>query len=227
MWNPGLPRGLSLNAYHSSRTVRDQTAGSPLVMGLFVSSMRTVPSCCDEWLVNCAPMSVSGYHAHSYLGSPPAPCVPTKAPPFSSHVLKAARCASVSTSPLVLFQITSLKRPSCAAFMTAAFSVTNDGHPRFFVIAASAAFDAWIAGSSRYPFVFEKIRMAFGPLMSAGMSGGTESYTGVTNPPRARGGVGVGGCCEPAVVGGAWADRAITVEEIVTATAAIFKTAIL
>jgi len=33
--------------------------------------------------------------------------------------------------------------------MTAAFSVTNAGQPRFFAIAASASFDASIAGSSR------------------------------------------------------------------------------
>src|SRR6185437_1396007 len=212
MWNPGLPRGLSLNAYHSSRTVRGQTAGSPCVIGLFVSSIRTVPSCCEEWLVNCAPISVSGYQPHSYLGSPPAPCVPTKAPPLSIHVLKADRCASVRTSPLVLFQITSLKRPSWSAFITAAFSVAYDGHPRFLVIATSAAFEAWIAGSSRYPFVFEKIRMAFGPLTSAGISGGTESYTGVTNPPRARGAAGGGGCCAPCAGDGAWADIAVASE---------------
>jgi hypothetical protein len=37
--------------------------------------------------------------------------------------LNASRCGAVSTSPLVLFQIATVKRASCPAFMTAAFSV--------------------------------------------------------------------------------------------------------
>ena len=43
------------------------------MIGLFRSSMWTVPSCRDECSVNWAPISVSGYQAHAYFGSPPAP----------------------------------------------------------------------------------------------------------------------------------------------------------
>src|SRR3954470_20790647 len=112
-------------------------AGIPFVRGLFGSSTWASPNCCGEWLVNWAPSSVSMYQGQSaselcplgtaYFGSPPAPCVPMYDPPFSTHVLNASRCSGVRTSPLLLFQITSLNFDSCSLFITAPFSVTKYG----------------------------------------------------------------------------------------------------
>src|SRR5688572_7651186 len=65
-----------------------------------------------------------------FAGSPPAPWMPRNDPPASTHVLKAARCSSLSVSPLVLFHTTSLNFESWSGFITAPFSVTKYGHPR-------------------------------------------------------------------------------------------------
>jgi putative ABC transport system permease protein len=75
--------------------------------------------------------------------------VPRNEPPFSIHVLNAARCSVVRGSPLALFQITSRNFASCSAFITAPFSVMKKGQPRSVAIAARAPFEASMAGSSR------------------------------------------------------------------------------
>src|SRR5665213_672927 len=145
-----------------------------------------------EWILNCAPISVSTYQRQSAselcplfpTGSPPAPWMPTNEPPSSTHCLNAAFCASFSRSPEVLLQMTSLNRDNCCEFIMAPFSVMKYGQPCSCAMAPSAASDAWIAGSSRYPTVLEKINTPPG-FKSDGISGGVSSNTGLMTKPEA------------------------------------------
>ncbi len=67
------------------------------------------------------------------------PCTPTKPPPFAIQRWKARRWLSVSTSPLMLFQITASNWRRTAGVKAAPFSVVTMAQPLRLAMASKAA----------------------------------------------------------------------------------------
>ena len=80
--------------------------------------------------------------------------MPTNPPPRFRKDWNALRCARVSTSPEMLFQITASNLPSVAGVNAPPFSVTISCQPLRWAIAVSAVRAELTEGTSRKPLIF-------------------------------------------------------------------------